>query len=247
MPAPRTEVMFDWLADTSPDAAAVIAPIVFHLLEPTSVADVGCGLGDWLAAFQRLGAGEVLGVDGDYVDRSELRIPSDRFRAADLSQPFNLGGRFDLVICLEVGEHLPAGRSADLVATLTDAAPAVLFSAAIPGQGGVGHVNEQWPAYWRGLFDAKGYQRLDVIRPKVWDDDRIAYWYRQNMFLYTDTATTDRVLARTDASQWPDRLVHPDAFERMTRLSKPENHSAVALAKALPKSATRAARKRLRR
>jgi SAM-dependent methyltransferase len=247
MAAPRTEVMFDWLADTSPDAAAVVAPIVAHLLQPSSVADVGCGLGDWLAAFQRLGVDEVLGLDGDYVDRSQLRIPADRFRAADLSEPFGLGGRFDLVICLEVGEHLPANRSADLVATLTDAAPAVLFSAAIPGQGGVGHINEQWPAYWRELFAARGYERLDVIRSKVWDDDRIAFWYRQNLFLYADAPTAARVLDKTTASQWPDRLVHPDAYARMTRLAKPENHSTVALAKALPKAATRAARKRLKR
>jgi SAM-dependent methyltransferase len=249
MAAPRTDLMFEWLADTSPAAAAVIAPLVVDLVGPESVIDIGCGLGDWLAEFQRLGVDDVVGVDGDYVDRAELRIPAERFRAVDLSHTLEIEGRFDLAICLEVGEHLPAARAPELVARLTALAPAILFSAAIPGQGGVGHINEQWPPYWRVLFEQHDYRPLDVVRPKVWDDDRIAYWYRQNILLYADAPTAERVSAvdATAEPRWPDRLVHPDAFARMTRLAKLENHSAVALTKAVPKAAVRAARTRLDR
>ena len=131
------------------DSAREIVPLVVDLLNPARVVDVGCGTGTWLATFAEHGAA-ILGLDGEYVDRSLLDIPEDRFVAVDLAQPFQLDGRYDLALCLEVAEHLPADRAASLVDLLTGLAPTVLFSAAIPLQGGVNHVNEQWPdTGWR--------------------------------------------------------------------------------------------------
>ena len=133
-------------------SAAAIVPLVIALLQPESVCDVGCARGGWLAVFKEHGVGRVLGIDGDYVERDQLKIDESEFRAADLEQGLPDVGRFDLAVSLEVAEHLAAesaGRFVDGLATL---APAVLFSAAIPGQGGRGHVNEQWPEYWRDLF-----------------------------------------------------------------------------------------------
>lgn len=136
------------------DSAREIVPLVVDLLNPARVVDVGCGTGTWLATFAEHGAA-ILGLDGEYVDRSLLDIPEDRFVAVDLAQPFQLDGRYDLALCLEVAEHLPADRAASLVDLLTGLAPTVLFSAAIPLQGGVNHVNEQWPVLG-GAFPTPG-------------------------------------------------------------------------------------------
>jgi SAM-dependent methyltransferase len=167
-------------------SAREVVPIVFDLLRPESVVDVGCGLGAWLVAFKELGVGKVLGLDGAYVNRDVLLLPDAEFKAAELSQPFGSCGRFDLALCLEVAEHLPAAAAKPLVSSLTGLAPAVLFSAAPPRQGGIDHVNEQWPRYWRGLFAEHGYSMLDYIRPLILRNSRVEWWYRQNTFLFVD-------------------------------------------------------------
>lgn len=58
-------------------------------------------------------------------------IPKGCFRAADLSQPFQLAEFFDLAICLEVAEHLPKQSAPGFIQSLVRLAPVVLFSAAI--------------------------------------------------------------------------------------------------------------------
>lgn len=165
-------------------SAQVVAPLLLRLVQPQSVLDVGCGEGAWLKAFQDQGVPRLLGLDGSYVDRSQFLLDSACFRAADLARPVELEESFDLALCLEVAEHLPARQSRPLVRLLTRAAPVVLFSAAVPGQLGVGHVNEQWPGYWEARFAEHGYRRLDPIRRHIFQDARVAGWYQQNLFLY---------------------------------------------------------------
>jgi hypothetical protein len=59
-----------------------------------------------------------------------------------------------------------------------------VFSAAIPGQGGERHIHLQFPDFWEGLFSRHGFQKLDVLRSKIVADRAIAWWYRQNMFMF---------------------------------------------------------------
>jgi SAM-dependent methyltransferase len=166
------------------DSARAVVPVVVNLVQPENVVDFGCGRGAWLKAFRENGIETLLGMDGNYVDREKLLIEAHEFSCADLTTPIKLDRRFDLAICLEVAEHLPAKSSRTLVASLVDAAPVVLFSAAIPGQGGTHHVNEQWPEYWEQIFATFGYRKVDSIRPLIWRDAQIAWWYRQNVYLY---------------------------------------------------------------
>ena len=165
-------------------AAETVAGLLCAELQLRSVLDVGCGLGGWLAAFARLGVDDIVGVDGPHVDPATLAIPASRFIAHDLGETLELGRRFDLVISIEVAEHLPERVARRFVADLCRHADMVLFSAAIPFQGGVGHVNEQWPSYWAAHFAGLGYRPVDAVRPRIWDDERIMYWYKQNMLLY---------------------------------------------------------------
>ena len=87
-------------------------------------------------------------------------------------------------MCLEVAEHLPETAAASLVESLVNLSSVVLFSAAIPMQGGTNHINEQWPEYWRRLFQVHGYRMLDLIQREIWKNAAVKFWYRQNTFLF---------------------------------------------------------------
>lgn len=166
-------------------AAEIVVPHLLRMFPVQSVLDVGCGLGTWLAVFQEQGVTDVLGLDGSNVDRRQLQITEPQFKEWDLRRPFDLGRRFDLVLCLEVAEHLPAAYAEEFVMSLCRHSDRIIFSAAVPGQRGQYHVNEQWVDYWRSKFRQRGYELSDAIRPLIWDDDNVDVWYRQNMFFYT--------------------------------------------------------------
>ncbi len=197
-------------------SARKIVPIVLHLVQPKSVIDVGCGTGTWLSVLMEYGVADVLGIDGPYVEPDMLEIPAEQFLAADLRQPFKLERQFDLALCLEVAEHLPAADSPKLMESLVALSPIILFSAAIPFQGGVRHLNEQWPDYWAGLFRERGYLPIDCIRPRIWSHPDVAFYYAQNMILFgrrervsLDTALADE-LSQTRPSMLS--LVHPSLY-----------------------------------
>jgi SAM-dependent methyltransferase len=165
-------------------SADVIVPIVLSRLNVGSVVDVGCGTGGWLAAFRVHGVEDVLGIDGEWVQAAQLRIPPECLLLQDLTLPVCVPRRFDLAMCLEVAEHLPNTRAAGLVRDLTRLAPCVLFSAAVPGQGGTHHVNEQPLSYWSEHFARHGFAPADLIRPLIWADERVEWWYRQNIVFF---------------------------------------------------------------
>lgn len=208
-----------FFADHHPGAyssAKEVVPHVLELVRPESVIDVGCGVGSWLAVFREHGIRDVLGVDGAYVDLDLLQIPREQFLAHDLSQPLKLSRPFDLALALEVAEHLPADCAASLVSCLAELAPVVLFSAAVPFQGGRNHMNEQWPAYWVRLFEQHGYVVLDCLRHKVWDNGRVDWWYSQNLLLFCTPEMLERHASlrreRSTPASAPLNLVHPRLF-----------------------------------
>jgi len=220
--SPYDPRFFDALRDGVRRSAERIVPLVLELLAPVSIVDIGCGDGTWLSVFAGAGIGDYLGLDGDYVDPATLAIPRDRFAASDLTIPVTLGRRFDLALSLEVAEHLPPERAEGFVASLCAAAPAVVFSAAVPHQGGRDHRNERWPEYWAELFGARGYLAADAIRDRIWDDPAVDWWYAQNTIVYADRETLTRrpdlrvAAARTD----PRRLtrIHPRNYARIGEL-----------------------------
>lgn len=191
------------------DSARVVVPMVAALTHPASVVDVGCGRGAWLSEFKAQGIEKIVGLDGDYLKPSTLLFPADCFRPTDLSGEFEIpAGRFDLAVCLEVAEHLPARNSRHLVRQLTLAAPQVLFSAAPPGQGEGrgGHINCQPLSHWRKIFEEFGFRMLDPLRPKLRDDRRVAWWYRQNMVLFASPEATAANPALADCEEVPRGL-----------------------------------------
>ena len=195
-------------------SARIILGILFEEFMPASVLDVGCGLGTWLSVAQELGVKDIQGVDGAWLDKTRLRIPERLVQVLDLEKPFDLGRRFDLAICLEVAEHLDGASARGFVSSLVSHSEVLLFSAAIPLQGGHHHVNEQWPDYWRTLFEDCGFEMLDSIRGRIWADNSVHLWLRQNVFLVVKKtpAGHDSIAARFTRLAPPLSVVHPELY-----------------------------------
>ena len=200
------------------DSARQILPILIELLHPASVVDVGCGEGHWLSVAQELGIADILGIEGEWISKANPAIPRDKIRVHDLTSPLVLGRSFDLALALEVAEHLPAAKAKEFVKGLCDAADRVLFSAAVPGQGGRNHVNEQWPQYWADLFGEFGYECYDVIRPRIWNNSKVQWYYAQNCLVFSRAGTPPGLGVPTA----PMSLVHHVAWlSQLNRWNSP--------------------------
>ena len=203
-----------------------IIPILIDLIGPRSVVDVGCGLGAWLKVFQENGIVDVLGIEGEYAKKQNGLVTEDKIAYLDLEnlieQPSPIDRKFDLAICLEVAEHLRSDAALPLVKLLTDFSEAVLFSAAVPYQGGINHVNEQWIEYWQELFNRRGYEYYDLIRPKIWKNEKVKWWYKQNIFLVLKKGKYS--LPKTEDIL---NIIHPELFlhYRMTENSSSDHGS----------------------
>ena len=197
-------------------SARATVPLIIGWIQPSSVVDVGCGNGTWLSVFREMGVGHVLGIDGDYVNRDQLLIPVDSFVAADLSNPPPVEERFDLAVSLEVAEHLPPEHADRFIRFVTSLAPVVMFSAAIPHQGGADHVNEQWPDYWAAIFEKCGFTPVDCLRPRLWTNDAVEWWYAQNILLFlrpSDLRRFPQLAHEAELSRGrPFAVVHPKGY-----------------------------------
>jgi SAM-dependent methyltransferase len=200
---------FDWVSFTAARSARDVVPVVVEHLRPSSVLDVGCGQGAWLATWRAHGIADVVGVDGDYVARDALLFPAEQFLARDLTRPFRLGRRFGLVQSLEVAEHLRPDASVAFVELLCAHGDVVLFSAAQPGQGGEGHINERDLSAWGREFTRHGYAAFDVVRPRIATNRAIAPWYRYNTVVFANPDGASR-LSPSARSRRVDDLAHLD-------------------------------------
>jgi SAM-dependent methyltransferase len=194
---------FAFITEASIQSARILLPVVARAVSPRSVVDFGCGTGAWLKVWKELGVRDVTGVDGEYVGAYPLLIEPQEFVCADLERPVDLGRQFDLVQCLEVGEHLDWRVSEGLVETLVRHGNLVLFSAAVPGQGGYRHVNEQPYEYWRALFARHGYSMLDAVRPSVVKVPGIEPWYALNSFVFAAEAALSTLTPVVASSRVP--------------------------------------------
>lgn len=197
-------------------SASVVVPHILGLFPASrSVVDVGCGTGTWLHQFRLCGVPRLFGIDGGNIE-GHLQIEPSEFKCVDLSRPFELDSRFDLALSLEVAEHLPAESASDFVASMVRLSDVVVFSAAIPGQGGTAHLNERWPGYWVTIFAKHGYVYIDVLRPELWYDERVEWWYIQNILVFVDERRQDVVRGLYDkrgSNAGPIDLVHPRCWE----------------------------------
>lgn len=216
-----TQDFFAALTQGAWRSARQVVPLVLELSRPSSVIDVGCGVGIWLSVFKELGIKDCMGIDGDYVDRSSLEILLDEFQPFDLENSLALGRTFDLVVSLEVAEHLPEECAETFVDSLTRLGDVILFSAAIPLQGGTHHVNEQWPDYWATHFLNRGYAPIDCLRKRFWRNDDVEWWYVQNILFFVKKSSLSNYphlsTGYYDAALDQLSLVHPRLYTTKTK------------------------------
>ncbi|MGH9772988.1 MAG: class I SAM-dependent methyltransferase [Candidatus Acidiferrales bacterium] len=196
-------------------SASIVVPIVLQMLSVQSVCDVGCGVGTWLNTFANHGIRDFLGLDGDYVEPEMLQIPRDKFQATNLEKSFRIGRTFDLAVSLEVAEHLSPARAESFVEDLTRLSSIILFSAAVPNQGGVNHINERWPSYWARIFFTHGFGVCDVVRSKIWDNGGITPCYRQNLLIFarSEIISSNPLLIESRPEQVD--VAHPIFYSRL--------------------------------
>ena len=210
-------------------SAQVIVPILMEYFQPNSVVDFGCGLGDWLSEFSDLGVGNILGLDGEWVPLSSIRIPKACFNVISFTSDYEVEGRFDMATCFEVAEHFTDDYSKHLLDALTKASDIVVFSAAVPGQGGYKHVNEHFQQEWIDRFSTRGYTALDLIRPRVWMHPDVSFWYQQNILVFC----TDSIIRQHNLQRFPflSSVIHPELYHRRC---DPRNWSVREIIKHIP-------------
>lgn len=190
-------------------AASIVVPEILKMYKAESVADIGCGLGTWLKVFSDSGVNRIQGFDGMHLDLKKIVIPKNKIILCDLEQEIKSETIYDLAISLEVAEHITKKNAEVFVKSLCNLSQTIIFSAAIPNQGGQNHLNEQWPEYWQKIFYKHGYTMHDVLRMKFWDIEEVDYWYRQNMFLVTGPESPYFIKENKHLT----RLVHPKLLE----------------------------------
>lgn len=207
---------YEGFAESSIKSAREFAPFILKLISPKSILDLGCGDGAWLKVFNELGIKDYLGVDGNYADISILKIPKEKFKRFDLTKNLDLRRKFDLAISLEVAEHLDKKFTNTFIDNLVKHSGTIIFSAAIPFQGGTNHVNEQWQNYWVKMFEEKGYIFVDPFRKRFWNNNNVSFWYPQNMLLFTkrEILNKNKKLLKEHKETYRDfiSIVHPKKY-----------------------------------
>ena len=143
--------------ENSSDTAQLYVPILMDMYKPKKVLDLGCNVGWWLHWFMKSGVKDIMGIDGDNMLQG-LKIPKNNYIVADLTKPLYLYKKFDLLICIEVAEHLDEKYADILIKNIVMHSNTVFWSAASPNQGGYHHVNEQPMEYWIKKFEKHGYK-----------------------------------------------------------------------------------------
>jgi len=136
-----------------------VCDAICKVINPISVIDVGCGIGDYVKGFadRHVIAG---GIEGSKNCLPYLVVLGSCIYIQDLRQSVYTF-KYDLAMCLEVLEHIEPEYADILVENLVRMSNKLLVSAAPPGQEGHYHLNCQEPYYWIDKFKNHGY-KLDM-------------------------------------------------------------------------------------
>lgn len=212
------EDFYEQQAETSYQSARSLLGYLFSSYRPSSLVDFGAGVGTWLRAARELGVGRLLGLEGHWV-RDKIAPSGIDYRFQDLNEPVVLDDRFDMALSVEVAEHLVPERSQGFVSDMCAAADLIVFGAAMPHQGGNGHINERLPSFWIKLFESNGYTCIDFFRPAFWFQPNVEPWYVQNTFLFVRAGDERKRLFRAEPlyDVYHPKLINNHVVQRFDR------------------------------
>jgi SAM-dependent methyltransferase len=194
-------------------SAKNILSFLYDNLKFDTIVDFGCGTGCWASVAKKLFNTQILGID--FHNCTNLLLDESEYMYADLTKPLSLGYNFDLVISLEVAEHIEELNINVFLDNLCSAGKRILFSAALPEQGGTNHVNEKLLSYWVKQFARRGYYALDVIRPYFWNCEEVDIWYRNNSILLAEEAIFHETVNIFEKYPPITDIIHPQMLLRI--------------------------------
>jgi SAM-dependent methyltransferase len=172
------------------DADNVLDIIEHYFPDAQSFVDVGAGSGAYAAEARRRGH-RIVACEHSRFGRYLARRQGVDSRAFDLTRtpPTSVDREvFDVAYCFEVAEDIPAPLGDLLVEFVSSHGREVLFTAAHPGQGGTGHINEQTAGYWQERFARHGKQldveRTAAIRDALAAADLRSRWLQENAMVF---------------------------------------------------------------
>ena len=159
IPSTDNNIDFGHLDQEEQPQAERLAHWVREHIQPKRVLDIGCGPGTYVAEFVKQDI-PTLGIDPD------PRTSGLNLRAGTLLD--TLEETADCVVCLEVLEHIdPTYEQQALTNLVTCVDDILIFTAARPGQGGVGHINCRSRDYWLSQLGAQGLQQDTALEQKL--------------------------------------------------------------------------------
>lgn len=151
-----------------------------------SIVDFGCGAGTYVQLLRS----EYFDSDGFDGNPATPLITQGTCGVIDLSIPFDLSKRYDWVLSLEVGEHLPPQYERIFIENLDrHNVQGIVLSWAIRGQGGIGHFNEQNNDYIKSVLASYGYVN-DIEAEKQLREAASIYWFKNTVMIFRKMGTT---------------------------------------------------------
>lgn len=182
-----------------------------------SAVDFGCGMGTWCNVMESFNKEDYLGIDQHDYSSEYMLISQEKYLKYDLCYPLSLSRKYDIAISVEVAEHIDSKYAGIFIGNLCRHSDVILFSAALPNQGGTGHINEQPCSYWKQIFERFKYRAIDCIRPVFWNNKTIEVWYRNNSILYINEQIYNEFIKLIPTQIHPLDIVHPEMLERILK------------------------------
>lgn len=171
-----------WMGDVSTDYGfdTDLCKALCSRLQNRSVVDFGCGDGRYVDAMKLAGI-DATGFDG-HPNTSE--ITHGVCGTLDLASPFDLNRQWDVVLCLEVLEHIPAQFERIALENITKACHQTLIvSWATPGQRGLGHFNEKSREDVEGALVDLDFKVDKFLSNSLRERATIA-WFKNNVLVF---------------------------------------------------------------
>lgn len=173
--------------------AEQFAEVVLDIYDPTSILELGCGTGTLLYPYLERGI-HVHGVDLSETAKEESALPDSAFEIHDLTQPYTPNQEYDIVICVEVLEHIPPKAADTIVESISSAGDTAIVTAAPPGQGGTHHVNEQPSGYWIEKFEQHGMEYISCQSTRIKNTLELSEisWVQKNLLVFENQHLVDK-------------------------------------------------------